>query len=306
MSHLTGHLPRTGTFSPLRYPGGKGKLAQFVAQIVRANGLSDGVYIEPYAGGAAVAWELLLTGVVRRVVVNDLNRPIYEFWRSVLDRTEDLVELIEKTPVNMESRDRAKSVFMAQPDCGLTLGFATFFLNRTNRSGILNGGAIGGRDQTGPWKLDARYNAVELIDRIRRIASHRKHITLHNEDAVQLLKNRAESWGQKALVYLDPPYYAKGRELYYNFYQHGDHAEVAAATHSLSGVRWLVSYDDVQPIMDLYDRSATLRYSIGYSARGTGRGTEAMFFSPGLKIPQVRGSMIELERTVSEQDVAAS
>ncbi len=164
----------SGRFSPLRYPGGKGKLANFIAEIIRCNELSDGTYIEPYAGGAAVAWELLLTGVVRRVVVNDLNKPIYEFWRSVLERTDDLISLIESTPVTMESWDKAKSVFMNKSSEGLDLGFSTFFLNRTNRSGILNGGAIGGKAQTGNWKIDARFNKAELCERIRAISSMRK------------------------------------------------------------------------------------------------------------------------------------
>src|SRR5579883_1283662 len=163
-----GTLPASGHFSPLRYPGGKGKLATFVAEVVRRNGLSDGLYVEPYAGGAAVAWELLLTGIVRRVAINDLNRHVYAFWRCVLDRTEELIGLIDRTPVNMESRDRLKAV-LNEPEGvdELTLGFALFFLNRTNRSGILNGGVIGGRNQTGRWKIDARYNKPELIFRIR-------------------------------------------------------------------------------------------------------------------------------------------
>ncbi|WID98191.1 DNA adenine methylase [Bosea vestrisii] len=288
---------QSGRFSPLRYPGGKGKLANFIADIVRINNLSDGTYIEPYAGGAAVAWELLLTGVVRRVVINDLNKPVFEFWQSVLTRTEQLIQLIESTPVTIESRERAKTIFMDRSSQGLELGFATFFLNRTNRSGILNGGAIGGKAQTGKWKIDARFNKVELCERIRAISSVKKRVTLHNSDAVELLKSESKSWGPKALIYLDPPYYDKGRELYYNFYQHGDHADVAFATHNLQNVHWIVSYDDVGPILDLYRDAPLLRYSIGYSARERGRGTEAMFFSPGLSVPQVQGSMIELSRS---------
>lgn len=288
----------SGRFSPLRYPGGKGKLANFIAEIVRSNDLADGTYIEPYAGGAAVAWELLLTGVVRKVVINDLNKPIYEFWRSVLDRTDELISLIEDTPVTMESWEREKSIFMNRSSDGLELGFATFFLNRTNRSGILNGGAIGGRAQTGNWKIDARFNKPELCERIRAISSMRRRISLHNMDAVALLNAHGNSWGSKALVYLDPPYYEKGRDLYYNFYEHGDHAEVAYATHKLQGTRWIVSYDDAGPILDLYRDSPLLKYSIGYSARERGRGTEAMFFSPGLKVPPVHGSMIEISRSM--------
>lgn len=287
----------SGHFSPLRYPGGKGKLCSFVADVIRDNGLQDGTYVEPYAGGAAVAFELLLTGVVRRVAINELNRPIHAFWRAVLDDTAGLVALIRDTHVTMSVRERCKRVFMDGSASGLELAFATFFLNRTNRSGILNGGPIGGVEQEGRWKLDARFNKDALIDRIERIARMRRRVSLTNLDAIAFLNGTAEIWPRKTLVYLDPPYYRKGRDLYYNFYQHDDHANVAYATHGLSSVSWIVSYDDVEPIHDLYSVDSCLQYTIGYSARDRSRGAEAMFFSPGLKIPPVQGSMVELYRS---------
>lgn len=290
----------TGRYSPLRYPGGKGKLARFVADVIRANGLSDGLYVEPYAGGAAVAWELLLTGVVRRVAINDLSRPIYSFWKSVLDRTDELIRLIHDTPVDVETRDRQKAIFGTPDDVDeLELGFATFFLNRTNRSGILNGGMIGGRAQKGQWKLDARYNKDDLTYRIERIARARRRVSLTHLDAVEFLRSVSAKWGPKTLVYLDPPYFDKGPELYYNFYKHDDHAGVAAAVRHLDGVPWIVSYDDAVPIHELYSPASWLQYTIGYSARGRVRGREAMFVSSGLAVPPVTGSMLELDRWIS-------
>lgn len=293
----------SGRFSPLRYPGGKGKLAAFVADVVKANKLSDGLYVEPYAGGAAVAWELLLTGVVRNVAINDVSWPIYAFWVSVLNRTDDLIAMIRDTPVNVETRARVKEAFMKRSDLSeLDTAFAMFFLNRTNRSGILNGGMIGGKAQTGPWKLDARYNKEELIDRINRIARMRRRITVTKMDAVAFLRSQAPTWNAKTLVYLDPPYFDKGPDLYPNFYKHGDHAGVAAAVRELRGIPWIVSYDDVRPIHDLYAGSTWLQYTIGYSARDRVRGREAMFSSAGLKLPAVKGSMIELDRWDSHSD----
>ncbi|CAA2154547.1 hypothetical protein MBRA_00221 [Methylobacterium brachiatum] len=284
-------------YSPLRYPGGKGKLSSFVAAIVKQNKLADGLYVEPYAGGAAVAWDLLLTGQVKRVAINDLNRSLYAFWDSVLNNTQELVSLIEKTPIDMGTRDRQKAI-MSDPDRydNITLGFALFFLNRTNRSGILNGGVIGGRDQSGPGKMDARFNKSNLIDRIEAISRFRRKITLTNLDAVHYLKEYSADWGKKTLVYLDPPYFEKGRDLYYDFYKADDHANVAIAVHQLNHVSWVVSYDDVGPIADLYRSDQGIRYSIGYSARKRVVGKEAMFFSAGLMVPEVHGSMIELER----------
>jgi DNA adenine methylase len=290
------HASPLGHFSPLRYPGGKGKLARFVTSVIRENDLQDGLYVEPYAGGAAVALELLLTGVVRRIAINDLNGPIYAFWRAVLDDTSSLIKLIRETEVTMAVRDSAKRALTEGAGTSLDLAFATFFLNRTNRSGILNGGPIGGVNQTGAWKLDARYNKEALIERIQKISRMRKYISLTNLDAIEFLNAAAPNWPKKTLVYLDPPYYNKGRELYYNFYQHDDHANVAFATHNLSKVKWIVSYDDVEPIHSLYQNVSCLQYTIGYSARESSRGAEAMFFSPGLFIPQVQGSMIECHR----------
>jgi len=289
--------PLTGRFSPLRYPGGKGKLARFVAEVIRINGLEDGLYVEPYAGGAAVAWELLLTGRVRQVHVNDLSRPIYAFWRCVLDQTEGLARLITDTPLDIETWARMKWIF-AHPDGvdDLTLGYAMFYLNRTNRSGILNGGPIGGRAQSGTWNMDARYNRTELVRRVERIAQARRRITLTNMDAAELLSKYADKWKKRTLVYLDPPYFDKGPELYYNFYKHGDHAGVSYAVRSLCGVPWIVSYDDVLPIHTLYQGESWLQYQIGYSARGRTTGREAMFFSAGLHIPPVSGSMVEIAR----------
>lgn len=303
MSDRSSSLAVTGRFSPLRYPGGKGKLARFIAAVIQENDLSDGLYVEPYAGGAAVAWELLLSGVVRKVAINDLSRPIYCFWKCVLDRTDELVALIRDTPVDVATRGRQKEIFTnADTADELELGFATFFLNRTNRSGILNGGMIGGKAQTGQWKLDARYNKDDLIERIERIARARRRVSLTRLDATEFLKTHARTWSRKTLVYLDPPYFEKGPDLYYNFYKHDDHAGVATAVHGLKNVSWIVSYDDAGPIHDLYDQATWLQYTIGYSARGRVRGREAMFASAGLQLPAVAGSMVELDRWIGGGD----
>ena len=292
--------PPTGRYSPLRYPGGKGKLAQFVASIIKVNRLSDGLYVEPFAGGGAVAWELLLTGIVRRVSINDISYPVYSFWRSVVERTDELIDMIKVTEVNLQNRDYYKSLISSPRDGDyLEIGFAMFFLNRTHRSGILNGGVIGGRDQTGKWKIDARYNKAELIERIERIAQFKDKISLSNLDAMEFINSNLKNWGPRTLVYFDPPYYEKGRQLYDDFYHHKDHENVAKTVCGLEDVSWIVSYDDADPIHKLYGHFPTLEYSIGYSARNRSQGAEVMFFSRGLTIPPVMGSISETRRTSS-------
>ena len=292
----------SGRYSPLRYPGGKGKLARFLKEIIKLNGLSDGRYVEPYAGGAAVAWELLLTGVVRRISVNDISKPVFAFWSAVVSRTDELCHLIETTPLTVSEWDNQKSIYQtADLRSPLKLGFAFFYLNRTNRSGILNGGIIGGRAQTSKWGIDARFNRDELVRRIRQIGAMRDQITITNLDAETFLENHSKKWGDKTLVYLDPPYFAKGRFLYYNSYKPEDHADVADVVASLENLKWIVSYDDVRPIHELYEEYSWLQYTLNYAARNKVRGREAMFFSPGMKIPEVPSPLIELDRQIAHQ-----
>ncbi|MGE4483212.1 DNA adenine methylase [Acidocella sp.] len=292
-------LQQPGRYSPLRYPGGKGKIARFMRDIIRLNDLSDGRYVEPYAGGAAVAWELLITGIVRRVEINDVSRPVYAFWNSVLNRTDALCNMIEKISVTVSNWDQQKDVFRQHETADeLELGFAFFFLNRTNRSGILNGGIIGGREQTGLWKIDARYNKEELVHRIRKIASHRSRIQLTMMDAQEFILGRSKNWKSKTLVYIDPPYFEKGRYLYYDAYEPKNHASIANSVRDMAGVNWIVSYDDVRPIHDLYQDNSWLQYTLNYSARRSVRGREAMFFSDNLKVPNTCTPLVEIDRDI--------
>ena len=181
-------LRRLVHFTPLRYPGGKAKLAAYVKEIIKANKLYDGEYVEPYAGGAAIGLELLFQEYVSVIRINDINQAVYSFWKSVLNETEELCRLVKNTRLSVASWDRQKRIFANPADHSyIQVGFATFFLNRTNCSGILNGGVIGGRDQSGPWKIDARYNADELIFRIESIAKMKKRIKLSRSDATAFL-----------------------------------------------------------------------------------------------------------------------
>lgn len=281
-------------FTPLRYPGGKGKLAAYVKELLKENRLLDGEYVEPYAGGAAIGLELLFHEYVSRIHINDLNRAIFAFWHSVLECTDDLCRLVRDTPLTPEAWAGQKRIFANQGNHDdLALGFAAFYLNRTNRSGILNGGIIGGQDQNGPWKIDARFNREELIFRIESVAKLKRRISLTHMDALELLKQGVPKWPDKTLIYLDPPYYVKGRELYYDFYQPKDHKAVAAfVTGKLVRQRWIVSYDNVPAIRALYKGCQRIVYEIGYSARHSSpEGREVMFFSDSLRVPPLVGPL---------------
>lgn len=265
--------------TPLRYPGGKARLGPWLAQLMRHNRISGGWYVEPYAGGAGAALFLLTRGYVDHIVINDLDPVVHAFWWAVLNDTETLLTLLEQTPVSIQSWERQRAVH-AQPDAHspTELGFATFFLNRTNRSGILTGGVIGGRDQTGPYLLDARFNKVELARRIRNVSSLRRHVSLYREDALDLVAGVGADLPARSLTYLDPPYYHKANRLYRNHYKPDDHARIANAVIHIR-TPWLVTYDNCTEIRELYQSVSSTEFSLHYStSKERPRATEVMFY----------------------------
>lgn len=275
--------------SPLRYPGGKAKIADFIKQVVKDNDLLDGVYVEPYAGGAAVALSLLMDEYVSRIIINDKDRSIYAFWYSVLYDTDRLCQLIEETPVNMEvwrTQRELQSPENKETADLLSLGFSTFFMNRTNRSGIIKAGVIGGFNQTGNYKIDARYRKDDLIARIRRIASYADRIELHNNDAVDLVNHIVQTAPQNTIMYLDPPYYKKGRGLYMNYYDDADHERICDVITNVDSFKWIVSYDNSPFIKSLYQAFRSQEFYLNYSANNNGKGTEVIFFSDNCKVTE--------------------
>lgn len=271
--------------SPLRYPGGKLKVVDYVKRLFEVNDLMDGTYIEPYAGGASVALTLLFSEYASRIKINDIDRSIYAFWYSVLNETEALCRLVVDTPVNMETWHAQRDVQQHKQEVELLeLGFSTFFLNRTNRSGILSGGVIGGKNQDGNFKIDARFNKEDLIERIECVAEYADRIELTSMDAVELIK-KIRKPAEKSFCYLDPPYYLKGRDLYLNYYNDDDHRDIAKAIKKYKG-QWIISYDAVDFISELYKGYRQKEYYLSYSAGNPAKGKEIMVYSNGLIIPE--------------------
>lgn len=274
-------------YSPLRYPGGKGKLASFIKLIFERNSLKNGYYVEPYAGGASVALSLLFNDYASKIIINDIDKSIYAFWYSVINNTDELCKMIIDTKVNLTSWNQQKDIQKQKEETDLLkLGFSTFFLNRTNRSGIINAGVIGGNDQKGKYKIDARFNKEELIRRIQKIGIIGNKIMLYNLDAIELIKEISNQLPEKTLIYFDPPYYLKGKELYVNHYKHKDHLLVSQMINGLSEHKWLVSYDNHNEIRELYKENKMFTYSLNYCAVNATRGTEVMFYHKDLIIPE--------------------
>ena len=274
--------------TPLRYPGGKGRLTDFIKLVFEQNNLLDGHYCEPYAGGAGVAVNLLLLEYASTIHLNDIDKSIFAFWHAVLNSTDEFCKMIRDVRVNMDEWRKQKAIQSDRENCSLLeLGFSTFFLNRTNRSGIITGGVIGGKNQDGAWKLDARFTKKELCRRIEKIAFYRSRIRLYNLDAAALITGVLPSLPEKSLVYLDPPYYFKSDDLYQNTYTHDDHVAIAKLVKKEIKIPWIVSYDNTPEIIKLYHSFPTITYSMSYSAADRYKGDEAMFFKRRITIPKV-------------------
>lgn len=275
-------------YSPLRYPGGKGKVSNYFKKIIEENRLFDSVYIEPYAGGASVGLSLLFNEYVSKIVINDIDLSIYSFWYSILNETEKFCKMIEETPLDIGTWRKQKEIQNNKEKYSdLEIGFSTFYLNRTNRSGILNAGIIGGLKQDGKWKMDARFKKNKLISKIKKIALYKDRIEVYNLDAITLIRLMAKKQKSNCLFYLDPPYYVKGKDLYLNFYNYEDHKKIAKEINKVKKQKWVVTYDNVGPIRELYKNNKSLFFTLNYSAGKTTRGEEIMIHSKDLIMPPI-------------------
>jgi len=274
-------------YSPLRYPGGKNKLSAFIAKICIDNNI-NGHYVEPYSGGASVALFLLLEGFVNKITINDKDRSIYAFWHTVLNKTEDLCKMIENANLTIEEWRKQKEIQLNKENEELlNLGFSTFYLNRTNRSGIINAGIMGGVLQNGNYLMDCRFNKKELIERIRKIAKRSDDIRVFNEDAIELIdKIEREAIDNNIVFYFDPPYYLKASTLYMNHYADETHREVSEKIKNINNIKWIVSYDNVPQIQELYSECDKKEYSFKHTAYSSRIGQEVLFFSSNIKQPE--------------------
>jgi DNA adenine methylase len=271
------------TFTPLRYPGGKSQLTPLVVEILRANQLFYGEYCEPFGGGAGIACKLLINGFVSRIHINDLDRSVYAFWKSAIFHTDDFCERIASVKVDIKEWSRQRQIQRNSRSRLLELGFATFFLNRTNRSGIIRGGVIGGQEQSGNFLIDCRFNRSGLIEKIRRLATLRDQITISNVDGNALLQgNRYLT--PNTLVNIDPPYYVKGPDLYRNSFTHENHRHLASTVSRLKS-KWLVTYDDVPATRTLYKDHPCYTSSLTYSAQDKKTGKEIIVLDRRLNTP---------------------
>ncbi|OTG78851.1 DNA methyltransferase [Acinetobacter terrae] len=280
--------------TPLRYPGGKGKFAPFIKDLIAVNNLS-GDYLEPFAGGAGVALDLLFNDCCKNIHINDLDVAVFNFWKSITEDTECFLQLLTDTQITIEEWHKQKLILANPQDHSkVDHGFATFFLNRTNRSGILKAGVIGGKNQDGNYKLDARYHKENLAKRIEKVGQYRDRIKVYNLDALKLLEKVDSLLPPNSLIYLDPPYYVKGQGLYRNYYVHEDHVQIREALDKVRS-KWIVSYDNCNEIKEIYSGYRQKDYELNYSAYYKIKGSEVMIYCDAITPVNVSNKQIEFD-----------
>lgn len=270
------------SYSPLRYPGGKGQVYDIVLKTLEINEMLGCTYIEPFAGGAGLAIRLLFENKVKKVIINDYDKSIYAVWYCILNYTNEFIEMIEKIPINMEEWYKQKDIQSNKNNCDiLKLGFSTFFLNRTNRSGIIKAGVIGGKEQNGIYKMDCRFNKKNLISLIKKIATFKNKIEIYNMEAQDFLRIVKRKKNQ--FYFIDPPYYNNGKQLYTNFFEDSHHKDLKKfITKNMLNKKFIISYDNCEEINEIYRKFKKTYILLNYSLE-IKKKSEEIFITNNLK-----------------------
>ena len=276
------------SISPLRYPGGKAKVYDLIVKLLKENDFNGTTYIEPFAGGCGLAL-LLKNNIVNKLILNDIDKGVYCFWQSILKYNKNFCEMIEKSEISIKERDKKIKIYknkdnidISQKENVLELGLATFYLNRVNRSGILKAGVIGGKNQTGNYKMDCRFNKETLISKIKKIEKFKEKIEFYNYDVIEFIDNYLKFESTNSFVFLDPPYYNKGSELYTNFYTHEDHKNLANYIKKIKQ-SWIVTYDNCDEIKEIFKGYNQKEFDISYTLEVKRKSKEIMIFDDKLK-----------------------
>ena len=271
--------------SPLRYPGGKASMTNLIGRIRALNHLNGHSVAEPFAGGAGLSLSLLYRRETHEIHINDLDPAIYDFWHSAVHETSAMIACLEAVPVSVEEWRHWRDVYRREDAPRLDRGFAAFYLNRCNRSGIIDGaGVIGGLEQRGRWKIDARFNKDTLRDRLERIGAERERIRVTGIDAIDFIEARDP---QSTFFFIDPPYFRKGPSLYLNALDSEYHMRLADKLRGGAAGAWALTYDDCAEIRQLYSGWATVHpFSLRYTARASRVGREVLITPPWLTLPE--------------------
>lgn len=271
-------LPYMRSVSPFRYPGGKAFLYKYLHG--RVSTLPEGAryYAEPFCGGAGSAVILLKLNAVDEIHLNDADPKVFSAWQAILENTERFAQAIRDTPIDLETWHACKKVVERAGEPSFELGFATFFLNRTSRSGIVIGaGPIGGYDQKGNWKIDARFNREALVERVLWLGSIKERIKLTQEDALTFLSKSPKRLDiDRTLFFVDPPYVTAGGRLYLNAMNEAKHIALSDLLQDGVLPHWVLTYDDHPLIRELYSARPIADLAVTYSLQNKRKEQEVL------------------------------
>ena len=276
--------------SPLRYPGGKATMASLLWKIRRLNGLGDRSMAEPFAGGAGASLALLYLEETHKILLNDADPAIHDFWWTLVYRPKLFFSLLATTRVDIHEWYRQRHIYRSGRRVSrVRRGFSAFYLNRCNRSGIImNGGPIGGVEQNGKWKLDARFNVTNLQRRCAKVVEYRDRIHVSCFDGIKFISS-VDS--KSTFLFIDPPYFDKGRMLYLNALNVDYHEALAALLKSMPDAAWVLTYDDCPEIRGMYDGWATIRpFALRYAAAERRNGREILIVPQWMHLPMKQES----------------
>ncbi|UZM84670.1 DNA adenine methylase [Limosilactobacillus fermentum] len=296
--------------SPLRYPGGKIKLAPLIKEILNDNPAIKN-YVEPFAGGAGIAINLLLHHLVEHITLNDLDSAIFAFWKAVTEQSSDFLELFDSTEISISEWKHQKEIFDSLDSSErlndsqlLVFGFSTFYLNRTNFSGIIRGATpVGGMNQNGKWKIDYEFNKARLRPLLIEIGKHSNHIDVVNYDMISGMSELSavsdKYSPEETLMFIDPPYVNQGRRLYLPINSMTEHEKVAQQVKNLD-CKWILTYDEIPELIDLYSFTANrYLYTLQYRVRTHRLATEFIAGSENLNLQS--SSVIQISREISDK-----
>ena len=266
-------------------------MTSILCKVRSLNDLNGHAVAEPFAGGAGASLTLLNMRETHEIHINDLDPAIHDFWFSAVYDSTALLNYLEESPVSVEEWKHWRAVYRNPDASRLERGFAAFYLNRCNRSGIIgNGGIIGGIKQSGRWKIDARFNKDTLRERLERIASDRERIHVSNLDGIDFIESLDPN---STMHFIDPPYFKKGPALYLSGLDYEYHRHLANKLKQISNAAWILTYDDCAEIRELYSGWARIHpFSLRYSAREKYQGKEILIAPKWLQLPVSQGSPV--------------
>lgn len=231
--------------SPLRYPGGKSLLADYILSKIQIN--TTKTLVSPFAGGASVELALLDAGVIEQLVLNDLDFGIYSLFWTIQNEPNVLIDRLKHvSPTHNDYFNAQEEVKNDYAGCTIfEAAWSTLLLNRLAYSGIYKANPLGGRKGTKEGLL-SRWNPANLIKRIEKIHSLSDRIKILNIDACELIEEMY--WNPNTTILIDPPYVQQGKQLYRCFYENDDHLKLNVLLESLyqgfPGADIILCYDN--------------------------------------------------------------